>query len=149
MRETLARIAVLAVVVLLVALAGAVAWRDSSARASRVAVSPSGEVVAAVPEEARPAVSAAQRARGAALFEEQRCRGCHSLSGQGNPGLPLDDVGLRHGVTDMPPWITGVGLPADALSPAVRRRKASYGQLPPEDLAALVAFLSEQRSDPP
>jgi len=29
------------------------------------------------------------------------------------------------------------------------RRKASYGQLLPEDLAALVAFLSEQRSDPP
>lgn len=149
MRETLARFAVLAAVGLLVALAAAVAWRDATAERPGLAVPPGGETAASVRAEAPPAASAALRARGAALFQELGCRSCHSLSGEGNPGLPLDDVGRRRGLAEIPPWITGAGLPADALSPGVRRRKAAYAELPPPDLTALTAFLAEQRSDPP
>jgi hypothetical protein len=94
-------------------------------------------------------VSPEQRARGAALFASLGCRNCHSLGDDGNPGLPLDDVGLRRDREEILAWITGTGAAAAELSPAARRRKAAYQTVPPEDLTALTAFLTLQRTPPP
>lgn len=149
MRETLARIAALTVVGLIVALAGAVAWRDTRAGRTAGTVSPSPATASAPVGPPREALPAARLARGAELFRGHGCRSCHSLAGQGNPGLPLDDVGRRRSAAEIGPWITGVGLPTDSLPAAVRRRKVGYAEMSVEDLTALAAFLAAQRADPP
>lgn len=149
MRTTIARIAVIAVASLLVALAGAVAWRDRRAGRSGGTALSSGATASVAPETPSEAAAPALLVRGSELFRDRGCRSCHSLAGQGNPGLPLDDVGRRRSSAEISPWITGVGLPADALPAAVRRRKADYAAMPAEDLTALAAFLATQRAEPP
>ncbi len=149
MRETIARIAVMAMTGVLVALAGAVAWRDAHAERTVDVAAPLSGIASEKAKVMPQPVSPELLVRGAALFRERGCRSCHSLAAQGNPGLPLDDIGRRRAATELGSWITGVGLPADALPNAVRRRKAGYAEMPAEDLAALVAFLADQRADPP
>jgi cytochrome c5 len=150
MRETLARVAVCAVVVGLVLLAVLAARRE--AKATRPLAVSDGPL-SARPTGLYPAGAMAgspeQLARGAALFASLGCRSCHSLAGEGNPGLPLDDVGLRRDRDGILPWITGEGAASAELSPAARRRKSSYQTVPPEDLMAMAAFLALQRTPPP
>jgi hypothetical protein len=149
MRETIARIAVMAMAGVLVALAGAVAWRDARSDRPIDVAGPSPRAAGEKAESLPELVSPVLLVRGEELFRERGCRSCHSLAAQGNPGLPLDDVGRRRAAIEIGPWITGVGLPAEALPTAVRRRKAGYAEMPAEDLAALTAFLAAQRADPP
>lgn len=146
MRESLARLAVLTMAVALVLLAVLVARREATA--SRPSAGRDGPSSAPNPADSRT-VPPEQRARGAALFASLGCRSCHSLGDEGNPGLPLDDVGLRRDREGILPWITGTGAAAAELSPAARRRKATYQNVPSDDLAALAAFLSLQRTPSP
>ncbi len=67
---------------------------------------------------------------------------CHAIAGSGNPRYPLDGTGDRWTTEELPHWILGTGVAADELSTAVRRRKQRYQSLPPEDLNALVSYLS-------
>lgn len=149
MRETLARMAVFTVVAGLLLLAALVARREATATRPSAVRGGSSAVVPGGPGPAAAMISSEQRTRGAALFASLGCRSCHSLAGEGNPGLPLDDVGLRRDREGILAWITGSGAVAAELSPAVRRRKATYQTVPPEDLTALAAFLSLQRTPPP
>ena len=150
MREALARCATLTVVVGLVFLAVLVARREATP--SRPLAVRDGPATAGATE-SNPAdpltVSPEQSARGAVLFASLDCRSCHSLGDEGNPGLPLDDVGQRRDREQILAWITGTGVAAAELSPAARRRKATYQTVAPEDLKALAAFLSLQRMPPP
>lgn len=149
MRETLARMAVFTVVAGLLLLAALVARREATATRPSAVRGGSSAVVPGGPGPAAAMISSEQRTRGAALFASLGCRSCHSLAGEGNPGLPLDDVGLRRDREGILAWITGSGAVAAELPPAVRRRKATYQTVPPEDLTALAAFLSLQRTPPP
>jgi ubiquinol-cytochrome c reductase cytochrome b subunit len=78
-----------------------------------------------------------EAARGAELFEQQACLACHRIDGQGGQrGPDLSTVGDR--------------LTRDQLAWRILnggRNMPAYGQtLAPDELNALVAFLSEQRS---
>jgi cytochrome c5 len=80
--------------------------------------------------------------RGHTVYGQQGCATCHAIAGQGNPRHPLDGTGARRTTEELPHWILGTGEAADELSPAVRRRKQRYQDLPPGDLNALVSYLA-------
>jgi mono/diheme cytochrome c family protein len=80
--------------------------------------------------------------RGRTIYGQQGCATCHAIAGSGNPRHPLDSTGDHWTTEELPHWILGTGVAADELSTAVRRRKQRYQNLPPEDLKALVSFLS-------
>lgn len=80
--------------------------------------------------------------RGRTIYGQQGCATCHAIAGSGNPRHPLDGTGGRWTTEELPHWILGTGVAADELSMAVRRRKQRYQDLPPEDLNALVSYLS-------
>lgn len=84
--------------------------------------------------------------RGRTLYERQGCSTCHSIVGIGNPRHPLDGTGDRWTTDELPHWILGTGDAAAELSTAVRRRKQRYHNLPPEDLNALVSYLSSLKN---
>lgn len=77
--------------------------------------------------------------RGRAVYIEQRCGMCHSISGDGNTRSPLDDIASRLTDDQIRRWI----VTPQEMDPAVRKR--GY-KLPPEDLDALVAYLLSLRS---
>lgn len=81
-------------------------------------------------------------ARGRAVYEQQNCAVCHSISGEGNPRAPLDDVGARHSAAELQAWITGSGVAAEVLAPAIVRRKQRYLSMPASDMDALIGFLA-------
>ena len=112
MRETLARMAVFTVVAGLLLLAALVARREATATRPSAVRGGSSAVVPGGPGPAAAMISSEQRTRGAALFASLGCRSCHSLAGEGNPGLPLDDVGLRRDREGILAWITGSGAVA-------------------------------------
>lgn len=84
--------------------------------------------------------------RGRTLFGRQGCATCHSIDGIGNPRHPLDGTGDRWTTDELPHWILGTGEATAELSAAVRRRKQRYQKLPPEDLNALVGYLSSLKN---
>jgi hypothetical protein len=80
------------------------------------------------------------------VFEESRCATCHSVDGKGNPRHPLDDLGRRRAPGELADWIVGRGAAAERLSASVVARKQRYGELPVEDLQALIAYLTAEEA---
>lgn len=84
-------------------------------------------------------------ARGRQVYTEQGCTTCHAVGGVGNPRSALDRAGSRWDAAELRDWITGTGVAADMLSPAIVKRKERYAALPATDLNALVAYLSTRQ----
>jgi mono/diheme cytochrome c family protein len=83
--------------------------------------------------------------RGAAAYGRNSCATCHSIGGEGNPRYPLDGCGDRWDADELSAWITGTGVAAEVLSEGMRRRKSRYKNLPPDDLSAIVLYLTTLR----
>lgn len=130
MRERLALLLCLATLVLVVGLAAGFARRHNPPASVPAPPAPVAENA--------PAVSP-----GAALLREHGCTSCHSFRGTGNPRYPLDGVAGRRNPDELVAWITGTGVAAPQLAGSVVRRKERYRELPPAEMAAIVAYLGE------
>jgi len=89
------------------------------------------------------AVSAQDAEKGAKVYADQKCSGCHAIGGKGNAKGPLDDVGAKLSADEIRQWIVD---PAAATAKANATRKppmpSKYTSLPKEDVDALVAYLA-------
>jgi mono/diheme cytochrome c family protein len=81
-------------------------------------------------------------ARGRLVYEERGCARCHSVLGVGSTQNPLDGVGSRRAPAELLAWTVGDEILADSLSPSTWRAKQAHREIAPEDLEALVAWLS-------
>jgi len=85
--------------------------------------------------------AAADAARGAAVYTEQKCSLCHSVGGKGNAKGPLEGVGAKLSAEDIRQWITN---PKEMTAKTKAERKPpmkAYPNLPAADLDALVAYI--------
>ncbi len=85
--------------------------------------------------------AAADAARGAAVYTEQKCSLCHSVAGKGNAKGPLDGIGAKLSAEDIRQWITN---PKEMTAKTKAERKPpmkAYPNLPAADLDALVAYI--------
>lgn len=129
MREIIARVVCLLTVGLVVALSFVFAAQQNPAAPAGAATSPG-----------------ADHDRGRSVFAKQSCSTCHSIAGAGNPRSPLDGVGARWEPAELRAWITGTGIAADLLPPAIAKRKQRYQSIPEDDLKALIAYLSSLKA---
>ncbi len=134
MRERIARSVVLLTTLIVVGLS---AWFATTHNRVQAAA-PAAKAAPSAPVSSL----AEEVARGRKLFADQGCTTCHSVGGAGNPRSPLDQTGARWDAKELRGWITGSGLAADMLPPAIVKRKQRYGSLPVKDLDALVAYLA-------
>lgn len=86
--------------------------------------------------------------RGRLVFDSRSCSRCHSVDGAGSQRSPLDGVGSRRTPAELRAWTLATGDVADSLPPAVRSVKQEYGNLPPEELNALVVYLGRLHEVP-
>lgn len=84
-------------------------------------------------------------AAGRRVYEQQICTRCHSVAGEGNPRNPLDDVGAKRPAEELYNWIIGADSLQDALPASVFKVKQVFGELPGDDLDALVIYLQSLR----
>jgi len=81
-------------------------------------------------------------ARGAKVYEDQKCSVCHSIAGKGNAKGSLDGVATKLTPADVRAWIV------DAVGQTAKTKAArkpvmkNYSALPKEDVDALVAYLA-------
>lgn len=139
MRDTLARGAAVALIGLVTLLAGLFARRQNPPERGAAVEPPA----AAVPPAG--ALDAELVARGGDLYEALSCSRCHRVDGQGNPRSPLDGVGARRPASELRDWLTGGGSARDRLPRSVVRTKGEFTALAPEELDALVEYLSSLR----
>jgi mono/diheme cytochrome c family protein len=102
---------------------------------------------AAVVLATRPALAQDAKAQqGAALFSAQKCTMCHSVAGKGNAKGPLDNVAGKTKAEHIRQWLTdpeGMRAKSNATrTPAMKPMKLS-----PEQIDALVAYLTSVKSD--
>ena len=152
MREKIALAVCVLALVVVVALSFVFAVRHTpeTVAAPPVSAGPPLEPAATDPAESNQTVAAtdpgpvanADLGRGRKIYGQQGCATCHAIAGSGNPRHPLEGTGDRWTTEELAHWILGTGVAAGELSPAVRRRKQRYQSLPPEDLGALVGYLS-------
>jgi mono/diheme cytochrome c family protein len=87
--------------------------------------------------------AAAQDAKGAKVYADQKCQTCHSIAGKGNAKGALDDVGSKMSADDIRQWIVD---PAAATAKHNATRKpampAKYASMPKDDVDALVTYLA-------
>lgn len=80
--------------------------------------------------------------RGKKVYAEQRCSVCHSIGGAGNKRGPLDTVGTTLTADQIRRWI----VDAEAMTAETKAERKppmkSYGNLPKEDVEALVAYMA-------
>ena len=81
------------------------------------------------------------KAKGEQVYAAQKCALCHSVAATGNKKGPLDDVGSRLTPEELRLWIVDAKGMAEK-SKAPRKPAMRNYVLPPEDLDALVAYLS-------
>ena len=90
---------------------------------------------------ALPAAGQMPERRARQLLDAFGCRACHSIEGRGGEiGPSLDAVGSR---------LTAEQIQQQLLAPRSRNEQSimpSFAQLPAEDLAVLIEFLSSRRS---
>ncbi len=85
-------------------------------------------------------------ARGKQLYEEQKCRMCHSVGGVGNPkGVALDEVGGKHSTEALKMWLTNPKEMAQKAGSTCKPPMKSFATLPAADVDALVSYLSTLR----
>jgi mono/diheme cytochrome c family protein len=89
------------------------------------------------------APAAAQDAKGAKVYADQKCSVCHAIAGKGNAKGPLDDVGSKLTAAEIHEWIVE---PAAMTAKQKATRKpampAKYAALPKDDVDALVGYLA-------
>ena len=159
MREIIARAVCVVTVVVVIALSLLFAYEHNPSVQSKVMnettessaiVSPAQREPGGRPadksEQTAPPMSELQLQRGRAVYAEQKCATCHSISGQGNPRNPLDGVASRWDQEELREWITGTGVAADVLAAAIVKRKQRYREIAAEDMDALVRYLAALRS---
>lgn len=134
MREIIARLVCTAAVGVVLALAWLFAARHNPPPAAPAGAEP-GNVAPAIPLEGAAG-------RGRVVYEAQGCAGCHAIAGRGNPRHPLDGIGARRSAEELRQRITATGDAAETMSGAVARRKAAYRELPADEMAALIDYLS-------
>jgi len=82
----------------------------------------------------------AKAAKGAALFESNKCSICHSVQGKGGK-KPLDGVGTRLDAATVKLWLTDPkGAEAKTGKKAMPPMK-NFSTLPAEDIDALIAYV--------
>lgn len=86
------------------------------------------------------AAVAGEHELGAKVYEEQRCRLCHSIAGEGNKRNPLDGVGSRLDEAAIRKWIVA---PAE-MDPKVKKK--AYDSLAAEQLDALVRYMQSLKA---
>lgn len=141
MRERLAKVLAALITGLVVLMAAFFAHRRNPVAASVRSPGVESGAAAAPPTAPDPALVALGRT----VFEEQACTRCHAAEGRGNPRLPLDGVGTRRAVSELPDWVTGTGAAREELGRSTARVKGAFTQLPREELDAVVAYLSSLR----
>lgn len=129
MREIIARVVCLLTVGAVVALSFLFAARQNPAAAAGTIKSPPPD-----------------HERGRSVFARENCSTCHAIAGVGNPRASLDGVGSRWEPAELRAWITGTGIAADLLPPAIAKRKQRYQSIPEADLQALIAYLSSLKA---
>lgn len=77
---------------------------------------------------------------GEKVYEEQKCRLCHAIGGQGNRRNPLDGVGSRLDEESIRKWIVA----PQEMDPKVKKK--AYPDLPAEQLEALVSYLQSLKN---
>lgn len=85
--------------------------------------------------------AAEDTAKGATVFQEQKCSLCHSIGGKGNAKGPLDDIGNKASRDEIRAWITDAKA-MTAKTKAERKPEMKAFTLPKEDVDALVDYLS-------
>ncbi len=104
-----------------------------------------GEAEEELGGEAAPPASETASADGAAVFESQGCGSCHTLAAAGSTGQTGPD--LDGALADRDPdyieesIVDPAAVVAEGYSPNVM--PTTYGELPPEELDALVQYLTE------
>jgi cytochrome c oxidase subunit 2 len=78
----------------------------------------------------------AKISKGKTVFAAQKCTMCHAIEGKGNKNAPLDGVGGKLSADDIKKWIVS---PKDMKADT---KMKAYPSLTPEDLDALVTYLS-------
>jgi cytochrome c2 len=79
--------------------------------------------------------------RGKAVYAEQKCKMCHSVSGEGNAKGPLDGVGNKYKTDEIKAWISDPKTMAEKSKAERKPPMKSYASLPAPDIDALVAYL--------
>jgi mono/diheme cytochrome c family protein len=92
-----------------------------------------------VPASPPPPDAKAPVEQGRRVFEELRCRACHSIAGAGSPRYPLDGVGSRLTREQITLWIVS----PQEMKPGVAKRAYEISE---HDLEALVDYLAGLRS---
>jgi len=87
-------------------------------------------------------VAAQDVARGKQVFAEQKCSLCHSIGGQGGKVSPLDGIGGKLKPEEIQKWITDPKTMAEKAKSTKKPPMKAYTNLSPDDLRALVAYLS-------
>ena len=90
---------------------------------------------------AMPAAAQDLKAKGAALFTDQKCTLCHSIAGKGNVKGPLDGVGSKDSEADIRAWISDANA-MTAKTGATRKPAMKQFTLDKADVDALVAYLT-------
>ena len=86
--------------------------------------------------------AAQDAAKGAMVYEAQKCSVCHSIGGKGNTKGALDSVGSTLTAAEIREWIVDpVGMAAKHKATRKPVMTAKYASLPKEDLDALVAYM--------
>jgi len=87
--------------------------------------------------------AAQDAAKGAMVYEAQKCSVCHSIGGKGNTKGALDSVGSTLTAAEIREWIVDpVGMAAKHKATRKPVMTAKYASLPKEDLDALVAYMA-------
>lgn len=79
--------------------------------------------------------------KGMKAFAAQKCSVCHSIAGKGNAKGKLDDVGAKLTAAEIKQWIVDP-VTMTAKAKATRKPPMKAKAMPPEDVDALVAYLS-------
>jgi mono/diheme cytochrome c family protein len=80
-------------------------------------------------------------AKGATLFESNKCTICHALAGKGNVKHPLDGVGSRLDAATVKLWLTDSKAAEAKTGKKAMPPMKSFATLPAEDIDALVAYV--------
>ena len=80
-------------------------------------------------------------ARGATLFESNKCTICHAVAGKGNAKHPLDGAGARLDADIVKLWLTDSKAAEAKTGKKASPPMKSFASLPQEDIDALVAFV--------
>lgn len=80
-------------------------------------------------------------AKGATLFESNKCTICHAAQGKGNAKKPLDGAGAKLTPDLVKLWITDPKAAEAKAGKKASPPMKSFASLPPDDVDALVAYV--------